>query len=293
MIDKNKSEIINKFLDRFSISTVRSLYAALDKDVYKQIELNIESYDFVEDIGSKKENNIIYKQNYKKGKKDCVLAVLVPEELVASISDVFMGGKGEDVYKGSLTELEINATFNLLNTIFKGIIHIYNRICEQEIVFESSPILFDKSSKDYDKTFTSLNSDFVVNYSLRFNNVKDYKIKLLLSFSELKHTLTRLGLLKWEFQKTRRNLEAVNIDVISDLEIDLSAELGTAQLPMKCALELSKGSLIELNSFEGSHVKVYAKGAEIAEAQVVVVGENLGLRLIKLISPEERIRGAK
>lgn len=291
MIDKNKSEIINKFLDRFSISTVRSLYAALDKDVYKQIELNISSYDFVEDVESTKENNIVYIQNYKKGKKDCVLAVLVPEELVASISDVFMGGKGEGAYKGSLTELEINATFNLLNTIFKGIIHIYNRICEQEISFESSPIFLDKSSKDYDKAFASLNSDFLVNYSLRFNNEKEYKIKLLLDFSELKHTLTRLGLLRWEFQKTRRNLESVDIDVISDLEINLSAELGTAKLPIKCALELSKGSLIELDSFEDSYVKVYAKDTEVAQAQIVVVGDNLGLRLTKLIDPEEKIRG--
>lgn len=291
MIDKSKSELIGKFLDRFSMSTIRSLYGALDKDVYKQIEFAIESYDYVDSIVALKENNIIYKQDYKKGKKDCTLAVLVPEELVAAISDVFMGGKGEGAYNGSLTELEINATFNLLNTIFKDITHVYNKICEQEIVFQPTPILLDKSSKEYNETFNTLKCDFIVNYVLRFNNEREYRIKGLLNYSELKHTLTRLGLLRGEIStKKRRNLEAVNIDVIADLEIDLVAELGNTQIPMKCALELSQGSLVELNTFENSLIKVFAKGIEVAEAQIVVVGDTLGLRLTKLIPPEERIK---
>lgn len=293
MIDKSKSDAINKFLNRFTNTARSVLYSALDKDVYKKIEFIISSSDYIEDLDALKENNVIFHQTYVKGKKNLALAVLIPERLVSSISDVFMGGKGDAEYSGNLTELELNATYNLLNTIFPQISTVYNELCEHEISFDKNSVLLDKSSGDYDKTFANLQCDFIVHYILRFNNSTEYQIKALLNFAELKHTLTRLGVFNSETAVTKRNLDAVNIDVIADLEIDLTAELGTAQIPMKCALELSQGSLVELDTFENSHIKVFARGIEVAEAQVVVVGDNLGLRLTKLISPEERIKRIK
>lgn len=293
MIDKIKSEAITKFLNRFTNTATRVLYGALDKDVYKKIEFIISSSEYIEDLNELKENNVIYHQTYTKNKKNIALAVLIPEKLVSSIADVFMGGKGDADYSGSLTELELNATYNLLNTVFPEIEALYNKLCEHEITFDNNSVLLDKSSSEYNNLIANLQCDFIVNYVLKFNNSREYHIKALLNFAELNRTLARMGVFNMEAPVQKRNLDAVNIDVIADLEINLTAELGSTELPMKCALELSQGSLIELNTYENSNIKVFSKGVEVAEAQIVVVGDNLGLRLTKLISPEERCKSIK
>jgi flagellar motor switch protein FliN/FliY len=51
---------------------------------------------------------------------------------------------------------------------------------------------------------------------------------------------------------------------------------------------LTKGSILELDTYENSDIKVYANGLEVARAQVVVVDEHFGIKITKIISPEER-----
>lgn len=290
MSNNNKTELIDKFFERFSNSTIKSLNNTLDREIYKKIEFETTSYEDITDKNSLKENNAIYKCDYTKATKEHSLAVLLPEELIAFISDILMGGTGENTYKGSLSELEINAAFNLIKTIFTNITTVYNKLCEKEIEFSSKPLLLTKSSAKYDQLFNSSDLDFLVNYTLTINNTQEFKLKLLLDSKELKQTLSRLnGLFQTDAPIRHKILDSMNIDAISDLQVDLTAELGIAEIPMKCALELTKGSMIELDTFVDSNIKVFAEGIEIAEAQVVVIGENLGLRIIKLIPPEERV----
>lgn len=79
-----------------------------------------------------------------------------------------------------------------------------------------------------------------------------------------------------------------NIDCLSDVDINIVAQLGKAQVPMKYALELNEGSIIELDTLNEADIKVYANGVEFAHAQVVALEENFGLRITKIISPEQR-----
>jgi flagellar motor switch protein FliN/FliY len=81
-----------------------------------------------------------------------------------------------------------------------------------------------------------------------------------------------------------------NLNLVMDVNLGLSVELGRAELPIKDVLELTKGSIIELNKIAGEPVELYANGKLIAKGEVVVIEDNFGLRITSIISPEQRIK---
>lgn len=84
--------------------------------------------------------------------------------------------------------------------------------------------------------------------------------------------------------------ENANLDILMDIDLELTVELGRCNLPIKKVLELTKGSIIELDKIAGESVELYANGKHIANGEVVVIGDNFGLRIIGITSPEDRIR---
>ncbi len=86
--------------------------------------------------------------------------------------------------------------------------------------------------------------------------------------------------------------ENANLDILMDIELELTVELGRCHLPIKKVLELTKGSIIELDKIAGESVDLYANGKHIANGEVVVIGDNFGLRIIGITAPEDRIKNA-
>lgn len=84
--------------------------------------------------------------------------------------------------------------------------------------------------------------------------------------------------------------ENTNLDILMDIDLELTVELGRCNLPIKKVLELTKGSIIELDKIAGESVELYANGKHIANGEVVVIGDNFGLRIIGITSPEDRIK---
>lgn len=290
-MSSNRIEIIDKFFEKFANAAIQTLHSVLDKDAYQKLELTVESYQESFDKNLlKNDKDTIYKAAYTNNKVESSLTLLIPEELIAIISDIIIGGTGKDSYKGALTELQLNATLNLLKTLFVNIASTFSKISEREIEFKAKPLFIDESNPEYNKTFEEFSYDFLVNYKLKLDSDNEFNIKLMLDSQELKQVISRIGgsNAHTDKQKYKFNNDAINIDTLSGIEIDLTAILGKTQIPIKYALELSKDSLIELDAFEGDNVKVMANGIEVAEAQIVAVGENFGLRIVKLLTPIER-----
>ncbi|MBL6749014.1 MAG: flagellar motor switch protein FliN [Nevskia sp.] len=82
----------------------------------------------------------------------------------------------------------------------------------------------------------------------------------------------------------------LNLDVLLDVAVSLSLEVGRARLPIRTLLQLNQGSVVELERAAGEPLDVYANGTLIAHGEVVVVNEKFGVRLIDVVSPAERIR---
>lgn len=82
----------------------------------------------------------------------------------------------------------------------------------------------------------------------------------------------------------------LNLDVILDVPVSLSLEVGRARIPIRNLLQLNQGSVVELERGAGEPLDVYVNGTLIAQGEVVVVNDRFGVRLTDIVSPSERIK---
>src|ERR1700692_1705063 len=79
----------------------------------------------------------------------------------------------------------------------------------------------------------------------------------------------------------------VNLDVILDVPVTLSMEVGRTRIPIRNLLQLNQGSVVELDRAAGEPLDVFVNGTLVAHGEVVVVNEKFGIRLTDVISPAE------
>ena len=84
-----------------------------------------------------------------------------------------------------------------------------------------------------------------------------------------------------------------DIDLILDIPVQLTVELGRTRIAIKHILQLAQGSVIELDALAGEPMDVLVNGCLIAQGEVVVVNDKFGIRLTDIITPSERIRKLK
>lgn len=82
----------------------------------------------------------------------------------------------------------------------------------------------------------------------------------------------------------------LNLDVILDVPVTLSLEVGRARIPIRNLLQLNQGSVVELERAAGEPLDLYVNGTLIAQGEVVVVNDRFGVRLTDVVSPAERIK---
>ena len=82
----------------------------------------------------------------------------------------------------------------------------------------------------------------------------------------------------------------LNLDVILDVPVTLSLEVGRSRIPIRNLLQLNQGSVVELERAAGEPLDVYVNGTLIAQGEVVVVNDRFGVRLTDVVSPAERIK---
>ena len=81
-----------------------------------------------------------------------------------------------------------------------------------------------------------------------------------------------------------------DLNMILDIPVQLTVELGRTKIPIKHILQLAQGSVVELDGLAGEPMDVLVNGCLIAQGEVVVVNEKFGIRLTDIITPSERIR---
>jgi len=83
------------------------------------------------------------------------------------------------------------------------------------------------------------------------------------------------------------------LDVILDIPVTVSMEVGNTEITIRNLLQLNQGSVIELDRMAGEPLDVLVNGTLIAHGEVVVVNEKFGIRLTDVVSPSERIKKLK
>ena len=81
-----------------------------------------------------------------------------------------------------------------------------------------------------------------------------------------------------------------DINMVLDIPVQLSVELGRTKVPIKYILQLGQGSVVELDAMAGEPMDVLVNGYLIAQGEVVVVNDKFGIRLTDVVTPSERLR---
>jgi flagellar motor switch protein FliN/FliY len=81
-----------------------------------------------------------------------------------------------------------------------------------------------------------------------------------------------------------------DIQMVLDIPVQLTVELGRTKVPIKYILQLAQGSIVELDALAGEPMDVLINGYLIAQGEVVVVNEKFGIRLTDIVTPSERMR---
>jgi flagellar motor switch protein FliN/FliY len=83
---------------------------------------------------------------------------------------------------------------------------------------------------------------------------------------------------------------AAGLDMVMDIPVQLTVELGRTRLPIRTLVQLAQGSVVELDRLAGEPLDVLVNGCLVAQGEVVVVNDKLGIRLTDVIGPDERLR---
>lgn len=94
-------------------------------------------------------------------------------------------------------------------------------------------------------------------------------------------------------ENTGGKSDDVNLDVILDIPVTISMEIGSTKVNIRHLLQLNQGSVVELDRMAGEPLDVKVNGTLIAHGEVVVVNEKFGIRLTDIISPAERVQKLK
>ena len=86
------------------------------------------------------------------------------------------------------------------------------------------------------------------------------------------------------------NAAGNDLNMILDIPVQLTVELGRTKIPIKHILQLAQGSVVELEALAGEPMDVLVNGYLIAQGEVVVVNDKFGIRLTDIVTPSERMR---
>jgi len=86
------------------------------------------------------------------------------------------------------------------------------------------------------------------------------------------------------------NVAPERLELILDIPVHLTVELGRTKLAIRNLVQLAQGSIVELDRLAGEPLDVLVNGCLIAQGEVVVVNDKFGIRLTDVIAPEERVR---
>ncbi|HIV70005.1 MAG TPA: flagellar motor switch protein FliN [Candidatus Aquabacterium excrementipullorum] len=92
------------------------------------------------------------------------------------------------------------------------------------------------------------------------------------------------------FSPAPANPAGNDLNMILDIPVQLTVELGRTRIPIKNILQLAQGSVVELDAMAGEPMDVLVNGFLIAQGEVVVVNDKFGIRLTDIVTPSERMR---
>ncbi len=268
--------------------------------------------------------------DYLKALEGTNVFVLEPH-VVAVIADIMMGGTGQDV-KDELDDIKLSAIAEAMNQMMGSAATSLSEIVKEPVEI-SPPKIEKLDFTDPNVKFPPVydGQDVVaVKFKMKVNNLVEGSLIELMSpsfaknFSKFligevgKSNMTKdeekpkversegatekvdkpeKTVKKVEFQEFTDEkdvqVQPQKIELLLDIPLELSVELGRTTMSLKQVLELGVGSLVELDKLTGEPVDILVNGKQIAKGEVVVVGENFGVKITQILNKKERLYSLK
>lgn len=253
------------------------------------------------------------------GQSDFQFQIIASKQSVAALSDLMMLGTGDAEY---VPEEHNDAIQEMLNQVMGSItseldaegINASGVVTEVELSDMEMQRDFMNDSKMIDLSFELLGNDtsfFLVIDPLSLDTID--KVFQSIDSHEEQQAITKssasLGSPAGQKQKQQQdpvkvsrasfaeieevrpsNARNVNIDILLDINLPVTVELGRIDMRIKDVLDLGQGSVVELDKLAGDLVDLMINGKKFAVGEVMVVDDNYAVRIVNLISREERIR---
>lgn len=152
--------------------------------------------------------------------------------------------------------------------------HIEDMIKDESLINEPQDILETIDSQP-DKTIDNLPAE------------EDIALKYE---EEAPVTVQPVQFASFDEEENIQGKENRNLDLLMNVNLQMSVELGRTELPFKKVLELTRGSIISLDKLAGEPVELFANGKLVAFGEVVVIEDNFGLRITSIAAAEERLK---
>jgi len=233
---------------------------------------------------------------------------VIPIRDAQKITSVLMGGMGEESSDEPLDVAQITTIKDGLNVMMYSVVsHLSARIGETITpigmnVFNGNEFVDELTEDHYVR----------IQYNFEVSGLVDTKILFLLPYSLAKNILSQLenkdkrkSVVREEVEEepeipvkevefppistTTQGLASPNVDLLLDVQMTVTVELGRTKKYVKDILEMGEGSIIELDKQAGEHVDVLVNGKLVARGEVVVIDENFGVRITEIISPKDKL----
>ncbi len=223
------------------------------------------------------------------------------KEFAAKTADLMLAGEGNVPFN---EEEHLEPVREITSQLMGPVTTAINEYTETKVEF-ASPVVglvnFDEIKEELSSLITSVISGSIGDFEfIQLLSVPENLAEELAGFAkpeeEIKKELEGDVIserVEFEpFPKGISNFEgnADNMELLMDLQLHVSIELGRTKLFVKNILELGQGSVIELNKLSGDPVDIYVNDKKFAEGEVVVVDENFGVRITDVLSPKDRVQ---
>jgi flagellar motor switch protein FliN/FliY len=243
------------------------------------------------------------------------LFIVLTKKQVAMLADLMMMGDGsaefEEDHKDALSEL-INQIMGSVNSTISQDMEMNLSISQaetHELSLSSPPLEYENTvisevdlkidGIDDDVFFIIADAEFVFSYTgnQQSNELNDEdelppeSSIAPISGGESDEDFTQFGNDSGGglFDSTGNRA----LDMLMDIPLDLTIELGRTELSIRRILEMGPGAIVEMDRFAGEPVDLLINNKVVARGEVVVVDENFGIRVVSLVTPEERIKFLK
>ena len=307
---------INRFIDLFN-SNAGGVLTTITNQTIDLKPSSTMSFDF--DVISTSLNiPCVVLSVFFNGVSDFQLQILLAREAVAVLADLMMLGDGEAPYAPEDHNDAIKEMFNQvlgsmtaefagdgisLNGMVSDVeltdLDLQKEFMQGNTMIEDNYEILGKSFSIYlvmDSTAEmSLDSIYADSSSLSdFNSAQNQPSQSSAKVTQMNSEPVPVSRATFsELEETRSNSSSsknINIDLLLDVVLPVTVELGRIDMKIKEVLDLGQGSVVELDKLAGDLVELYINGKKFALGEVMVADDNYAVRIVSLVSREERIR---